>query len=1568
MQKMDYIKITDTNPRIVTVPNTLRDNNWTESIGHIQHALDALSVGKHQVVFDFTKARWVDPLPLLSLLIEIVSLKNRNIDVQVIFPSRNESNPSSNESDKAVHACPNRVLLYYAKEGFFNALLDSSIHATIGENTLSAQEIEACEGLNVKPAYANSSFLPFKILDIPRIKNINEHFHSDEYAYCSRKVEEILTGVEVTLHAKCSSKERRHLIYTLSTVIQEFIHNVQEHAYNEGDSCLAAIYVRHRYGKLEVCSHAGQQIYDECTRLEKNNCKLINTEWLNNKRGCLEVFFLDRGQGILQKFSALDSGNSFRSVIHGTFLDGKSTKKNRRTQNGGLYTLHELMKRSHDYLRALNKNTWFGSAVPLNRDNSRTIGHLESHNEIDFKGLAYHLRLSWQTPTDNEDSWHRFSPDEKSTIRNEFCKPYSECKGFLSVFDKQLVVDERFNESPNIDTNKVDVDYVLWLPKRGKMKWDILSGLEDISDRLSKSCCLVIADIPCMEAAMYEASMGESNFGRREMWPNRFTKILLATNRWTFASAIHVIKNTSTGAHGFTTLRTDNMPDDFTSSWGKIIPIGYSLRQMIIYWLKYHESKLFWNIVTTDNRLFLPETVIWSDDNEHIPTKIIHGYLDFPATTHNKQCAQLYRLALARALELASSVECFLEPVDRLAEPVINDLYSQEIYEFQKTDRRSADKLAVGSVLVSGITLDATDNNQNNIHFFVHNEVHEVTETNKDKEIVSTKKISLFESHPSLFFWIPNISVDQSARPKQQRIGKTSAIAPRGWLSIEIPRADKTLREKNGKLENSYAFHSDEDSYIDWQNISPTIAKFGHWHYEGNHDLVTLNISDAVEDAFNRRNHLAKFLIQHLLHPLGIDTDKIKYFDGIKKIKNDLSIIIYRSHPSSERIIDTLLSSLDDEQRNQLAQWIFPILPLRQRWGGSTLLIPPREREKIKAALQHRQTAIIFDDAAISGRTIQDLQTTLKDLNAEKTEVTVIVNRLRLPSESRKINYFWRLDIPTMGKQGVCPWCHSLNVAKSLANKMVADTKEHQDIKSWIEKWSKANTINEWHKGLEPIQLKQRLYKNFTYRCDGNNENGNHTQRVPIYRSIGLIIHALQIHAMTASDDYGLRKIRETSQEPEIKIEIAVSQLMLFGDELDTNLICCFIVEGLLGPMAEDNCNTTHGQIAVLTLMHLLLTSSSDQLHQYIIAKTRFFSGELNNFSHGRIYLAFLVSEILKKSGNPDNEFHAGRRLLSMKHSNRAETLRAFIREMENAAGNVHSEPLPNLINELKTTTTISGKMLFAAETSIFKLKDIIQELGYDLAAASDTGENSYVECRKGIESALEKTLICLEAYSKASTGELNAGMAKQELIKSLDCVTARFSEFAKFYFHTVETNEPKGKYSFKRELSKIWENIDWVNLKKVKKIQHFEGNPIIKHSQESCICADFEKSMVQARILWHAPVRNIIRDLIFNVAYPVRDNKLIVDPWGDASSIEMAHMWINISYTKDYACIFLSSYAENSSGIFDEIKGKKRWGTLTDFSGYLKHNIEHSRNSVLTIEIYLPYASKLGIFTPLGE
>lgn len=1503
----------------IIIPRFLRDNNWSTSIGDIQRELDSLVLHGIEVKFDFTDCRWIDPLPSLSLLIEIVQTAKRGITLTVYFPSVDNIRLDPKEINKPYEESPNRLLLFLAKEGFFAEVLKYDINAYVGGEKLNNSVINECASLSATPSYADAHFIPFRLFDIPELENqLND---SENFGFSARTVENILNGVEVSLHSRCSTRERRHLLYVLRAVLQEFFHNVQDHAYQTVDFRPAAIYVRYRQGGTKLASGPERDCYEDCIKFEIKNCELINRDWLDVRPGCLEVFFLDRGIGMEQKFSNKSSGN-FANIMRNTFLEGKSSKTTRRTEHGGLHLLHTLMDRSKDYVRALNDQTWFGSSVPFTRPTSVVAKPIKIPTGKGLIGLAYHLRLSWKASTDEPDTWLRFTENEVSQVWKELCRSTEECGEVFAWYERCHAVDERFQNQEELLVEN-PVAYILWLPKRGLMKWDILDKLEKLANRISKKCTLVIADIPSMEAAMYKAAMSHSGFHRREEWPARFKRIVLATNRWTFAYAEHV--QHKKGMHGFTSFRTDEIPSSITTGI-KINVENLSFRHLVVHWLKWHDSKRLWKKVKEERGFFLPEEIIWSENKDHDHARIINGYLDFPATTHNHFCSELYRNALSRVFGILNERDHILISVDRLADPIVHNVYAQEVYDPPEHGKRNIKKVAVGSVLVSGSTLQATGLPDRSIHFFIHG------------------SSELIGKNLSLFHWMPEVPILKNPSP-QKRIGNTSAIAPEGWLSIEIPRFDQN--------EESVGYRHPKECYEDWQNTGPIIVKLGHWHYEGHHDFLTINIPDAVEDAFARNGPLAQFLLQNLLYPLGITQDQIK---SKKDCSSDpcaeLNILVYRSHPSSERIIEKILSTLNDSARHEAMKWIFPVLPLRTRWGGSTLLVPPRMRNEMLTALQKRKNAIIFDDAAITGRTIQDLLTTLKALEASKIQVVTIANRLRLPAETGAVKYFWRLDIPTMGRSGICPLCQALEVASSLAGKMVPSSAAYEDVQSWITEWSHVSPLNEWDAGLNPLPLQNIKEKNYCYRPS----SVKHLCKIRLSRSIGLVIHAAEIHAMTASDDYGLKKIREQN-DPAIQIELATSQLLLFGDELEQDLVRDISIEGLLEPLARLSSNSPYGHLAVLTLMRTLTTTEFNQVRLDFADKAMECIDNLKSLSHGQILLAFLISQ--KLIDWTDNTYYAGTRLLSTRHYDVATKLRSLFRETVTSKGNIHSEPIPVLLNKLEIEEFPSNDLLFNTLNSLAKLQDVIPELGSDWASSDRDG--SYSD--KRIQ--LEKYLCEAEDSIRKLTlkENLDGSKLKESLIEAREClanVQKYLYAIADCYFYRITPDEkPKGK-KFIDDLFDIWNTkINWVDVIKSKNLSK---KPIIELSSDSGNTSNLG-SAKWVWVLWHAPLRAIIKDLLMNATHPTKENRQIPDPWASEAQ-DSAHMWVHVKYEPKFACLSFANNCVNPILIFEEIKkgthDKTRWNTLTELGGVIELSEERVGHEVLIIQVRLPYAPYL--------
>jgi hypothetical protein len=1495
------------------VPYQFRDDTWSQQIGSLQRRLDRLSP-EIQPTFevDFTNCRWIDPLPALSLLIEMARAIRRGFSVTALLPD-----PSDNLEGRSPEVGAGKLMLFLAKEGFLSSILKHGIAGKIGNRMLTEKLVGECLLIKAVLSFTDASFIPMQLFDVPTLEGADRH-EKPGREFAARMVAEILNGVEPTLRSKCSAPERRHLLYTLRAVLQEFLHNVQEHAYTSENFRPAALYVRFRRGLVGVASPLERESYDKTIDEERKHSVQLNAEWLHAKRGCLEVFFLDRGVGISRKFSgAQEDEIQFREVMESTFFDGKSSKANRTTAYGGLHLLHTLLSRCNDYLRAIDGRSWFGSAVPFQRRSStvtRPVRNLADGQ--DLVGFCYHVRLSWKAPTDDGDKWLRFTQSEVKKLFEEILSSPEEADNNpLAAVGR--VIDERFGPSTEYEA-VTDQGYLLWLPPRNLMKWDVLDRLEKLAGTINFFCTLVIADIPSIEAATYEAAISKADFNPSETWPSRIKAIVLATNRWSFAYARYkeVATTTVNGAHGFSPISIEEITGG--SSSGLRGESNRSFRELVVGWLKIHDSQCFWRQVERSGRLFLPEKVVWDENEQHQAQLEIGGYLDFPAASHDRYCAALLRNSLGRILNVLGETKTELVAVDSLASPVIHEVYANETHDRPMHGADGIIQLAVGSVLVSGATLRATGMAERSVHFFVH----------KDSPLRGTC--------PTLFHWIPTLKIEHSSVP-QKRIGKTSAIAPEGWLSIEVPRHHESEALDGGR--------SPKETYEDWQDQGPLIVKAGHWCYENHHDFITVNIPDAVDDAFRRNGALAQFLVRHVLHHLGVTKQQLA--SSIASYPEDLAIkpgiVVYRSHPSSDRIVDRILGILDEPVRREVSASIFPILPLRMRWGNSTLLIAPRMQLEIKAALKKRPRVMIFDDASISGRTVQDLLTSLRALNAKEINIVTIVNRLRLPAETGTVKYFWRLDVPTMGREGNCPLCQSIDIAKSFAKLMIPTSEAQRDLLQWINAWSAASPLSKWDAGLDPLPLQNRQTKQYCY----SPSEKRYLAQIPIFQSTGLMIHAAELHAMTAIDNYGLKKIRE-QDDPAIRIGLAASQLLLFGDEVDSDLIRDLAIEGLLTPMSKIPNDSPYGALAVLVLMKVLSTVP-ESVKSGLAAHTKTIIGALSSSHHGQILVAFFVSQRIFNW--TDDACYAGIRLLSSRHQDLAKKLRLLFRETVSPAGNIHSEPIPRLLDTMKRSRARpDSDLLCNALASIASLRDIVAELGPDIVLDGE----GYMGSRQSLGQALNAADESLRNLLRNDNGHAVA-------ISDIDKVRKALDSFADCYFYRISPYEtPKGK-SFEERLLGIWENFKWNEILENKGF-NTRTRPVIRLSADSGCNSDFGNAH-WIWVPWLRQTRDVIRDLLLNSIYPSRQ---IPDPW--APTDELADMWVHVRFEPQSVCISLANLADRArEQIFREIKhnskAKTRWDTLYELGGtvQLSEPEKVKTDEVLTIELRVPYAAFLG-------
>ena len=896
-------------------------------------------------------------------------------------------------------------------------------------------------------------------------------------------------------------------------------------------------------------------------------------------------------------------------------------------------------------------------------------------------------------------------------------------------------------------------------------------------------------------------------------------------------------------------------------------------------------------------------------------------------------------MALTRILGVLTLEKVELQPLDRLTKPILRELQSSEIYDRKLKETKV--KVLLGSVLVSGATLNAAFPSFLDLHFFEH----------IDSPIRGQK--------PTLLFWLPREEIDDKQQ-RYERIGKTATIAQEGWKSFELPRFDHHLK--------CIGTRHPKETYEDWQSLSPIIVKSGHWAYEGHHDFITVNIANAVEAAFYAKNELARFLISNILPFIGIeksliDTNWQRLLEsndegGAQKTQtmHPHGLLVYRSHPSSDSIITKLIAILTPKGQKIALSRIFPILPVRMRWNNSTFLIPPIVRENIKKALktQNQPRAImLFDDAAITGRTLQDLKAALSALGANKIETLIIANRLRQPAEGygkERLNYYWRIDVPEMGKEGNCPLCHALNLIESFLASL-SSSNAKKEIEHILNRWNQISPLDNWSVGLKPLLLgKYQKETNYSYRLDlepTTPKAGKHLSKIKLYRSTGLSIHITELHAMTGRDDYCLKKISE-HQEPEIKIEIAASQILLFGNEFDVD-IRYQLIETLIHEVPLLKENSQHAELAILSIIFGIRLLDKEARKQ--VAKTVTHTSWDNRLNYiSKILIAYFVAEYL--IDQTCYSYKTGKSLLNTQTWSISHRFNSWYLETLSPKGNAHSETIPLLLDELSQPITIGVDRLKDAMDSIDFLSDIISSFEIPLV-------------RKEISGSFAEKIETLEQYVQRIKKLINAKLKNHSIDNWKHLTKEALGEYiiamkmiAEAFFHRI----PSAKEYYKNRtfesdsLTQIIDRIDWEKASANKFINGkpvSNENRIIEFSNAGGL--NFERHSEEVWIPWHRFIAGIVMDLFRNTVYA---SDQIQDPW-DGTNNSSAHLWIKVDYLpKNIEISLINKSYYNSEKIFSKLK-THRWIYLKELGGLIEPVASQDSN-LICLKIIIPYAAHL--------
>jgi len=410
----------------IKYPSKYRNGAWGNGFGLIQDYFRNISSNISVIVIDLSEITWIDPLPILSLLISIAEIRKNEkvigVKIRMIIPKKNANLGKSK-----------KVLAFLSLEGFMDQfqkldvdIIEYSLENIDNQPQQKNERIEERKdykkiysSLAGELRYTNCSIIGATIEDLVVINN--------KYGSIDKWIKELVNQIKYVLKNKIESYKSEEVLYQLQSLLSETISNVYEHAYNEKGYKYVGCYVRFRKGILNT--GIGKQERDslyKASNEENNECPKLNKYFIDNIFSFLEIFVIDAGCGLSYNYFPDQSPKyPFRKAWEMAIIDGnrgiRSTKKS--TQFGGLYSI--CRKLGHNYVCSKDRNEWIGHSLPLR---TRVIPSEITTAKKDLIGFSIIFRLTWDVATDNVESWEKLILDYDKTdgdIRKKYIFRYS---------------------------------------------------------------------------------------------------------------------------------------------------------------------------------------------------------------------------------------------------------------------------------------------------------------------------------------------------------------------------------------------------------------------------------------------------------------------------------------------------------------------------------------------------------------------------------------------------------------------------------------------------------------------------------------------------------------------------------------------------------------------------------------------------------------------------------------------------------------------------------------------------------------------------------------------------------------------------------------------------------------------------------------------------------------------------------------------------------------------------------------------------------------------------------------
>jgi len=1109
----EYFEIKRTARRVgITFHETLRDVHWSQHGGEIS---SLLSTGKVEALrLDFRATTWADPLPLLSLaaVLQLWLQNNTTSTVEVDL-----GRPRSGEG--------NRFPLFLAAQGFLRLFGKTCVLIWQGRPYRYA-EIDALEvrlrRLTAIPAFQNADCIFATLLDASDLS-------SSRLAECVERLVEA-GNHRIDRWLAGHPRQRGFLLTKLRLVLRETLDNVSEHAYPRGG--VAAIYARIRTG-----SPADPHEFDRWNRahrLERDYCPGLTRCNYGKHPGWLELFVCDAGRGLTHGLTR-DTKAPLLTLSQRFFREALSRHRNRatigKTQMTGLQHIGLMLRGSSDgdrgdFVRVYSAGEWIAEHLPWpdgqpEHKNYRTTPRLQPP-----PGTWLHFGLE-PPPADLEQQRKMYpgfflvpTQEDLLIVRQVLSDPgpplFSPPHDF---FDNYIAAaGSNRGVGANEWIKNLTSETVIIRPSRSLRKRDLIDQLEQISTANNRRVRrIVFADVPPSVAIDFSHILNEERVG----WLTNL-EVHVVSQDWSCASF-----ELDTKRQRLT--HSTQLAMSFLRAPGTKVGAPF-----VAGVLRKRDSDLFWNGV---GDTYLNETVNWGPSGTSI-----RGYLDLPAALVPHDLFEAARRCFRRAVTAFASYR--VTPCDELIRHLVEvDFVWRDLSHAPAEYREEV--VVAGSVLVTGSTAQRFAGRDD---FRAIGMVHLFRHSDSSSEYPDDGSVAF------AMLWSPTRARARIGRKRYERVLNSPYIIRGGERAIPLPRFTRPIGKKMGR---SLYGATPNDTYKRWQNLA--LLRMGHWVYNQNHDLLTVNLGDALD-----QDRLGGGCI------LPWVTEILTEWNAEAAERRLPWTVVYPRHPVTDKIVRLLRDNIPD----RLPQ-IFP-LQLMQVTSVSPLMVSPVERERLGQHLarlfKSGGTVVLLDDGVVSGKTIEQLSQFVEGLwesvkvargiaSASTLDIRTIalLDRSGLPTqrglvERRVASHprLWRWDVPPLGHKGSCPLCAILERCVALKSR-IEQGELRTRLEQWIDAWAPVS-VQKFENGLPPRPIPKGDATRFCIEQTDTGEEIAHEVEHLVSTSRAAI--AAEICRSTTRKDYPLEKARLGRFKPgsemdlQTRVEILATQLLLFLEEL----------------------------------------------------------------------------------------------------------------------------------------------------------------------------------------------------------------------------------------------------------------------------------------------------------------------------------------------------------------------------------------------------------------------------------